>query len=88
MEFVKNIFQELLKKKDQLMQFSKLSVLLSDPFTFFFIAFLTVCLPPSVFPRCIFLFFLTSIMTYLYCFCKGYEKRKSPRVHTMSKKVK
>ncbi|CAA9990475.1 conserved Plasmodium protein, unknown function [Plasmodium knowlesi strain H] len=74
MEFVKNIFQELLKKKDQLMQFSKLSVLLSDPFTFFFM--------------CIFLFFLTSIMTYLYCFCKGYEKRKSPRVHTMSKKVK
>ncbi|ANQ10452.1 Uncharacterized protein PCOAH_00050020 [Plasmodium coatneyi] len=74
MDFVKNIFQELLKKKDQLMEFSKLSVLLSDPFTFFFM--------------CIFLFVLTSIMTYLYCFCKGYEPRKSPKVHQISKKVK
>ncbi|KJP85155.1 hypothetical protein AK88_05220 [Plasmodium fragile] len=74
MEFLKNIFQELLKKKDQLIQCSKLSVLLSDPFTFFFM--------------CIFLFILTSLMTYLYCFCKGYEPRKSSRIHNMSKKVK
>ncbi|GAW83083.1 hypothetical protein PGO_133550 [Plasmodium gonderi] len=74
MESLKHVFQELLKKKDQLFQCTKLSVLLSDPFTFFFM--------------CIFLFILTSVMTYLYCFCKGYETRRSPRVHKMSKKVK
>ncbi|GAB68560.1 hypothetical protein PCYB_134340 [Plasmodium cynomolgi strain B] len=84
MEFLKNMFQELLKKKDQLMQCSKLSVLLSDPFTFFFM----YVNKKHALIMCIFMFVLTSIMTYLYCFCKGYETRRSPRIHKMSKKVR
>ncbi|SBT78933.1 conserved Plasmodium protein, unknown function [Plasmodium ovale] len=74
MESLKFFFIELLKKKKEILHLSNLSVLINDPFIFFFM--------------CIFLFVLTSIVTYLYCFCKSYEWKRGTKVYKMSRKVK
>ncbi|CRG95652.1 conserved Plasmodium protein, unknown function [Plasmodium gallinaceum] len=74
MKLLKSILYKVLKKNDNFFHFSKLLLAIKDPFIFFFL--------------CLFLFVLTSLITYIYCLLKSYKSNKDMRIHNINEKSK